>query len=109
MIDNTPKAVDAKMDGLRGGCDHRSLICSKRCNKYIDETMPWALAKDEKKDRLETVLWNLIQESQQERAFLNPSCRLQAKDSDWISSRRACDGETGDSFQRLDLEEVMKK
>ena len=34
----------------------------KRCNKYIDETMPWVLAKDEaKKDRLETVLWNLIQ------------------------------------------------
>ena len=34
----------------------------KRCNKYIDETMPWALAKDQaKKDRLETVLWNLIQ------------------------------------------------
>ncbi len=32
----------------------------KRCNKYIDETMPWALAKDEaKKDRLATVLYNL--------------------------------------------------
>ncbi len=34
----------------------------KRCNKYIDETMPWALAKDEaKKDRLATVLYNLIE------------------------------------------------
>ena len=34
----------------------------KRCNKYIDETMPWALAKDEdKQDRLATVLYNLIQ------------------------------------------------
>ena len=34
----------------------------KRCNKYIDETMPWALAKDEeKKARLETVLYNLIE------------------------------------------------
>ena len=34
----------------------------KRCNKYIDETMPWALAKDEaKKERLETVLYNLIE------------------------------------------------
>ena len=34
----------------------------KRCNKYIDETMPWALAKEEaKKDRLETVLYNLIE------------------------------------------------
>ncbi len=34
----------------------------KRCNKYIDETMPWALAKDEaKKDRLATVLYNLAE------------------------------------------------
>ena len=34
----------------------------KRCNKYIDETMPWALAKEEdKKDRLNTVLYNLVE------------------------------------------------
>ena len=34
----------------------------KRCNKYIDETMPWALAKDpEKKERLSTVLYNLVE------------------------------------------------
>ena len=34
----------------------------KRCNKYIDETMPWALAKDEtKQDRLNTVLYNLVE------------------------------------------------
>ena len=34
----------------------------KRLNKYIDETMPWALAKDEaKKDRLATVLYNLVE------------------------------------------------
>ncbi len=37
-------------------------VLFKRCNKYIDETMPWALAKDEaKKDRLATVLYNLIE------------------------------------------------
>ena len=35
---------------------------ARRCNKYIDETMPWALAKDEeKKDRLSTVLYNLVE------------------------------------------------
>lgn len=35
---------------------------AKRCNKYIDETMPWALAKDEeKKGRLGTVLYNLLE------------------------------------------------
>ena len=42
---------------------HRSLqLSSERCNKYIDETMPWALAKDEaKQDRLATVLYNLTE------------------------------------------------
>ena len=35
---------------------------SRRCNKYIDETMPWALAKDEaKQDRLAEVLYNLVE------------------------------------------------
>ncbi len=38
------------------------LELAKRCNKYIDETMPWALAKDEaKKDYLEAVLYNLLE------------------------------------------------
>ena len=37
-------------------------VLFKRCNKYIDETMPWALAKDEaKQDRLATVLYNLAE------------------------------------------------
>ena len=40
----------------------RSFVLLKRCNKYIDETEPWILAKDEaKKDRLATVLYNLIE------------------------------------------------
>ena len=34
----------------------------RRCNKYIDETMPWILAKDDtKRDRLATVLYNLVE------------------------------------------------
>ena len=34
----------------------------RRCNKYIDETMPWVLAKDEtKKDRLATVIYNIVE------------------------------------------------
>ncbi|NLZ81582.1 MAG: methionine--tRNA ligase [Clostridiales bacterium] len=59
----TPKKVVAKMDKLRVA-DAISEIFTlfKRCNKYIDETMPWILAKDEdKKPRLETVLYNLIE------------------------------------------------
>ena len=59
----TPGKVTAKMEELRVA-DAMTEIFNlfKRCNKYIDEPMPWALAKDEeKKDRLETVLYNLVE------------------------------------------------
>jgi methionyl-tRNA synthetase len=59
----THKKVIGKMETLRVA-DAISEIFTlfKRCNKYIDETMPWALAKEEdKKPRLETVLYNLIE------------------------------------------------
>ena len=63
VIDNTPKAVDAKMDGLRVADAITEIFnLFKRCNKYIDETAPWVLAKDEaKKDRLSEVLYNLTE------------------------------------------------
>ena len=57
------KKVDCKMDDLRIA-DALDLIFEllRRCNKYIDETLPWSLAKDEsKKDRLNTVLYNLLE------------------------------------------------
>ncbi|MFV0341801.1 MAG: methionine--tRNA ligase [Anaerocolumna sp.] len=60
---DTPKKVVAKMDQLRVA-DAISEIFTlfKRCNKYIDETMPWVLAKDtEKQERLETVLYHLVE------------------------------------------------
>ena len=52
-----------KMDQLRVADALTEIFALfKRCNKYIDETMPWALAKDpEKKDRLATVLYNLVE------------------------------------------------
>lgn len=55
--------VVAKMDQLRVADALTEIFTLfKRCNKYIDETMPWALAKDEvKKERLETVLYNLVE------------------------------------------------
>ena len=59
----TADKVTAKMDQLRVA-DALTEIFSlfKRCNKYIDETMPWALAKEEDKlPRLETVLYNLVE------------------------------------------------
>jgi len=55
--------VEAKMDELRVADAITEIFnLFKRCNKYIDETMPWALAKvPEKKDRLSTVLYNLVE------------------------------------------------
>ena len=60
---DTPKKVVAKMDQLRVADAITEIFnLFKRCNKYIDETMPWALAKEEeKKGRLETVLYNLVE------------------------------------------------
>ena len=60
---NTTKKVAAKMGELRvADAITEIFTLFKRCNKYIDETMPWALAKDEaKKERLETVLYNLVE------------------------------------------------
>ena len=58
-----PGKVSEKMDKLRVA-DAITEVFSlfKRLNKYIDETMPWALAKDEEKqDRLATVLYNLVE------------------------------------------------
>ena len=55
------KKADAKMNDLRVADAITEIFnIFRRCNKYIDETMPWALAKDEaQKDRLATVLYNL--------------------------------------------------
>ncbi len=58
-----PKKVVEKMEKLRvADAITEVFTLFKRCNKYIDETMPWALAKDEeKKDRLATVLYHLVE------------------------------------------------
>ena len=63
VTESTPKAVEDKMEELRvADAMTEVFTIFKRCNKYIDETMPWALAKDEeKKDRLATVLYNLVE------------------------------------------------
>ena len=63
FILSVPAKVDAKMEKLRvADAITEVFTIFKRCNKYIDETMPWALAKDEsKQDRLATVLDNLVE------------------------------------------------
>lgn len=111
VVENTPKTVEAKMDELRVADAITEIFnLFKRCNKYIDETMPWVLAKDEaKKDRLETVLWNLIQS-------ISAGARLLESFMPSTSEKILAQlngGHVTDKpeilFQRLDLEEVMKK
>ena len=59
---DTPKRVEAKMDELRvGDAIGEIFTLLKRCNKYIDETTPWTLAKEGNNDRLGTVLYNLLE------------------------------------------------
>ena len=62
VLETKDKVID-KMDKLRVADALTDIFTLfKRCNKYIDETMPWALAKDESKsERLETVLYNLVE------------------------------------------------
>ena len=66
--------VEAKMDELRVADALTEIFTLfKRCNKYIDETEPWVLGKDEsKKDRLSTVLYNLVESISIGAALLDP-------------------------------------
>ena len=63
VVTGTKAKGAAKMEDLRVADSITEIFnLFKRCNKYIDETMPWALAKDEeKKDRLAEVLYNLVE------------------------------------------------
>ena len=111
VVGGTPAAVDAKMENLRVADAITEIFnLFKRCNKYIDETMPWALAKDEaQKDRLETVLYNLI-DSIEKGAKLLASFLPETAEK---ILRQTNGGNVTDKpeilFARLDMEEVLKK
>lgn len=111
MASQLAAKVDAKMDGLRVADAITEIFnLFKRCNKYIDETMPWALAKDEaKKDRLETVLYNLIESI---KTGAREIASFMPETSERILAQLG-DGKVIEKpeilFARLDLEEVMKK
>ena len=70
----TPAKVEAKMDELRvADAIDEIFALLRRANKYIDETMPWALAKDEAlHGRLDTVLYNLLESIRVAAALLHP-------------------------------------
>ena len=111
VVEKTPVAVENKMKDLRVA-DAMTEIFNlfKRCNKYIDETMPWALAKDpEKSDRLQTVLYNLIEAIKSGARQLEP---YMPETSEKILAQLG-DGKVTDKpeilFARMDINEVMKK
>ena len=111
VVDAMPGLVEKKMDDLRVADAITEIFnVFKRCNKYIDETMPWALAKDEaKKDRLETVLYNLIESIKIAVKALEP---FMPETSEKVLAQLG-DGKVTDKpeilFQRLDVNEVLAK
>lgn len=102
------------------------LELAKRCNKYIDETMPWALAKDEaKKERLGTVLYNLLESIRFIAVLLKPfmpetSDKILAQINTDINTHESLSafgalkpgenvGEATPLFSRLDVEKTLKE
>lgn len=127
-VTDTVNKVSAKMDKLRVADAITEVFnLFKRCNKYIDETMPWALAKDEaKKDRLDTVLYNLVESisigATLIEAFMpETSEKILAQINDTKRELSECASfgqyKSGNKvtekpeilFARLDVNEVMKK
>ena len=111
MTEGLAGKVDEKMDKLRVADAITEIFnLFKRCNKYIDETTPWVLAKDEaKKDRLETVLAHLIESIKvgaKELASFMPDTSVKILE-------QLGEGKVTEKpeilFARLDLNEVMKK
>ena len=122
------KKVDAKMNDLRvADAITETFNIFKRCNKYIDETIPWALAKDETQaDRLSTVLYNLVEGISIGAALLEPfmpettaKIRKQlnapeltledlTKFGNYVSGTKVTDAPEI-LFARLDINEIMPK
>ena len=128
VVTATKAKVAAKMEELRVADAMTEIFgLFKRCNKYIDETMPWALAKDEaKKDRLEEVLYNLVESitigacllesfmpetTEKILAQLNAEKRSYEELEQfglYVSGNKVTD-QPQILFQRLDVKEVMEK
>ena len=128
VVTATAGRVEEKMKGLHVADSITEIFALfKRCNKYIDETMPWALAKDEaKKDRLATVLYNLAESITIGASLLEPYMpetterilsQLNTKERDYADADRFGLYESGTKvtdkpeilFARQDLKDVMEK
>jgi len=128
VITSAHAKVDAKMDNLRVADALTEIFAIfKRCNKYIDETEPWVLAKDEvKADRLSTVLYNLVEGIMIGASLLEPfmpetAAKIAAQLNDkirgfeeldtfgkYVSGTKVTD-KPEILFARLDVKEVVEK
>ncbi len=123
----TPKKVRRKMEELKvTDAIDEILVLLRRSNKYIDETMPWVLGKDEsKKDRLATVLYNLIEAIRFSAVLLSPFIpeaaerilgQLHSKNDTWESlssfDGTSVGGNVGTAkilFERIDIPKKLKE
>lgn len=124
---DTVEKVDKLLSEYRVSDALESIFAvAKRCNKYIDETTPWAIAKDEsKKARLGTVLYNLLESIRFTAVLLSPflpdtakkildQINTDARDYDSLSDFGAlrADGKVGKAeplFARIDAKEMFEK
>ena len=111
VVEGASAAVDTKMETLRVADAITEIFnVFKRCNKYIDETMPWVLAKDEaKQDRLETVLANLIYGIETGAKLLASFLPETAEKIIKQTNGGTVTDKPEILFARLDVEEVLKK
>ena len=122
---STASEATAKMDELKVADSLECVInLARRSNKYIDETMPWALAKDEdKSDRLKTVLCNLVEAIRFIGVLISPFMpqtgeailsQIMAENKDYASldtfgAKNVKVGEAQPLFQRLDEAKKLKE
>lgn len=128
VVQGTKAKMEAKMEDLRVADALTELFqLFKRCNKYIDETEPWVLAKDEaKKDRLAEVLYHLTESicigANLLKAFMpetaqNILMQIMGTERDWDLLDEYGLYESGTKvtekpeilFARLDIKEVLEK
>jgi methionyl-tRNA synthetase len=128
VVTGTVEKVSGKMEQLRVADAITEIFhLFKRCNKYIDETMPWVLAKDEsQQDRLATVLYNLVEGISIGATLLSPfmpetsekilaQLNAKSRDFDQLSTFGLYEDGTKVTdkpeilFARLDVQEVLAK
>ena len=128
VVTSACAVIEEKMAQMRiADASNEVFKLFKRCNKYIDETQPWILAKDDdKKDRLATVLYNLVESiyigAELLSSFMPSTAKkikeqINAKDRDFDSLSQFGLYESGNKvcekpqilFARLDVNEVLEK